>query len=91
MNDRKFIKCDCCDRKIYLGDEVFRYEGYCGIFCSEKCFADEYASEITLTEDECDNCGCMIYDESEIEYKKKEIEMKINELNKQLAELNYLT
>lgn len=34
--DRRYIKCDCCDKPIHEGDSCFEHE-YGRKFCSYKC------------------------------------------------------
>ena len=87
----KYILCDCCGKKIYLGDQVYNYGDYCGSYCSAECFADTYADITDLTLSHAENCMCKVYDEvvvqEELEVEKKKIEdaqKRIKELEKLL-------
>ena len=85
MKEEKFIQCTFCGSKIYFGEYAFCYKEYCGVYCSEKCFADSLASEIIVNDDECYNRRCAVYTKSAIENMKKDIESQIEGLNKQIA------
>ena len=49
----KFIKCDCCGNRIQFGEEVYKFSGYAGLFCSGDCFAHSYG-EVQELDDELD-------------------------------------
>jgi hypothetical protein len=66
MSEKYFIKCDTCGEKIYLGQPIYKYRGYCGCYCSGKCFAAAYADSDILTLDEVENSNCELYKEEEI-------------------------
>ncbi len=61
----KYIKCDCCGKRIEFGTEVYQYGGYCGVFCSTECFAHSYADEFILDDDLAENCSCTVYNDEE--------------------------
>lgn len=91
MKETKYVLCDCCGSKIYLGSEVYCFGGYCGVYCSAECYADVYAMVTVLDEYEADNCGCDILDDDVIEKEKAEIEKEISTLQEKLDRLNKLT
>ena len=63
LADKYFIKCDTCGEKIYLGQPMYKFRGYCGCYCSGECFAAAYADSVELTLDEADNSCCELYKE----------------------------
>lgn len=63
MKETKHVLCDCCKEKIYLGEEAYFFDGYCGVFCSAECYANAHATVKVLDEKEADNCRCDILDE----------------------------
>lgn len=60
---RYYTKCDNCGKKIYLGDPIFYFDGYCGTYCSGECYAEQYASTNKLTLQHVDNCNCELHQE----------------------------
>lgn len=86
--ETKYVLCDGCGNKIYLGSDVFVSEGYCGVYCSAKCYADSYATIKVLDEDEAENCMCNILDDNAIKNEKAKIHKEILELQNKLDELN---
>ncbi len=91
MRETRYVLCDDCGRKIYLGNEVYCFDGYCGVYCSAECFAKAYATEKVLDEEEAENCMCDIFDDAAIEKEKANIQKEISELQNKLDELNKLT
>lgn len=87
----KYVRCDCCGKRINFGDEVIRFPGYCGLFCSSDCFAYAYAEYGDLNEDVADNCCRTVYDDEEDKRKLQEdivnAEKEIKELTRKI-ELN---
>lgn len=87
----KYIRCDGCGKPILFGEEVLKYPGYCGLYCSPHCFADSYADYTILDEEEADNCRHEVYDD---EKRKKELRDSIAKAQMNLkimqAELNGL-
>lgn len=80
-----FIKCDICGQKIYLGEEVYQKEGYCGCYCSAECFAASYATVNTLSLEEVDNCCQQLYKEERKSLLKNAdlvTETKVDDLSK---------
>lgn len=77
-----FVKCDCCGKKIYVGDKMYQTPGYCGIYCSLNCWTRFEANvEITaLTVSEADNCGADLFSEYETGIVGMVDENKIEEL-----------
>lgn len=59
----KYIKCDNCGKKIYFGKKVWNDGCHCGVYCSAKCFAENYGGEYELDKDFADNCMCEVHSE----------------------------
>lgn len=86
----KFIKCDCCGKRIPFGEEVYKFSGYAGLFCSGDCFADSYGEVQELDDELADDCFHTVHDDTvemaiikEIEQTKLDIqalEMKLKGL-----------
>ena len=70
----KFIKCDCCSKRIPLGEEVYKFHGYAGLFCSAECFSDSYGEVQELDDELAEDCFHTIYDDSEEMAIRSEIE-----------------
>ena len=87
MAETRYVKCDGCDNKIYLGSEVRSFDGYCGVYCSAQCFADAYSTLKYLTEDEAENCMCNIWDDNAIEIERAKIQEEIAQLQDKLDRL----
>lgn len=87
MKETKYVICDSCDNKIYLGSEVFTFDGYCGVYCSAQCFADAYSTPKYLTISEAENCMCDIWDDNAIEKEKAKIQSEIAQLQERLKML----
>ena len=66
MSEKYFIKCDTCGEKIYLGQLIYKYSGYCGCYCSGECFAQAYADAQYLDLEEVENSNCELFKEEEI-------------------------
>lgn len=77
----KYIRCDCCGKRIDFGEEVFKFPGYCGLYCSSDCFTDSYADIGELDDELAYGCHHEIYDDEE---RKRELEEKIKEYSKEL-------
>ena len=70
----KYIKCDCCEKRIPFGEEVYKFRGYAGLYCSGECFADAYG-EVQELDSECAyNCYKKVYDDEEEMAIRKAIE-----------------
>lgn len=86
----KYIKCDCCGKRIPFGEEVYKFSGYAGLFCSGDCFAHSYGEVQELDDELADDCFHTVYDDTvemaiikEIEQTKLDIqalEMKLKGL-----------
>ena len=87
MKETRYVLCDCCGNKIYLGSEIFEFDGYCGIYCSAECYADAHATVRILDEDEVENCGCDIFDDNAISQEITNIQEEILKLQNRLDEL----
>lgn len=83
----KYIKCDCCGKKIYFNDEIYFFDGFCGTYCSAECFATTYGEREELTMEHARNCGCKIYDDEAVEKRKAEIKGEIERLKTELKQL----
>lgn len=83
---KKYIKCDCCGRKIYMEDEIWYQEGYCGIYCSRECYAECYGDYGNLDEETIENCGCVVYDD---EQRKKDLLKEMEELTERLTKVKF--
>ena len=84
----KYIRCNQCGKRIDFGEEIVKFPGYCGLFCSPECFAEAYADFYTLDENVADNCCQEVYDDNEDKRKLQEeilkAEQEIEELTKKL-------
>ena len=80
MKEQRYVLCDSCNGKIYLGEEVYCFEGYCGVYCSGECFASAYATQKILNKREAEDCGCEILDDNTIEKEKEEIKKEWREV-----------
>ena len=83
---QKYIKCDCCGRKIPMGDIVCFHDGYCGVYCSAECYADSWGCYATLDEEIIKNCDCTVYDD---EQRKKDLIKEMEELTEKLAKAKF--
>lgn len=83
----KYIKCDCCGKKIYFDDEIYYFDGYCGTYCSAECFAAVYGDTDILDEELAENNMCKVYDDEEIAKRKSEIKSQIEKLQNELNSL----
>lgn len=59
----KYIKCDCCGKRIEFGDDVYKFTGYAGLYCSADCFADAYGEAQELDDELANDCYKDIYDD----------------------------
>jgi hypothetical protein len=80
----KYIRCDCCGKPVRFGEDVYQYEGYCGLYCSSECFADSYANCLELDEDIAENCRHEVYDD---EKRVKELRQNIASMEKALWQM----
>jgi hypothetical protein len=88
----RYIKCDCCNKKIEFGQEVYKFNGHAGLYCSGECFADSYGEVQELDKELAYDCYHTIYDD---EARKEEIQKEMKEhrvaMEKLLKEFNTLT
>lgn len=82
MSEKKYILCDCCQKKIYFGEEVYYHTGYCGTYCSAECYAECWGDTHTLTEEFAEDNSCTVYNDNEIQ-------KQIDELKQQKDRLDY--
>lgn len=80
----KYIRCDCCGKPILLGEEVYKFPQYCGIYCSAECFTDTYGNAYELDEELADDCCHEIYDDEE---RKKELRNNIAKMQMELKNM----
>jgi hypothetical protein len=84
----KYIRCNCCGKRVDFGEEIVKFPGYCGVYCSPECFADSYADFRELNEDVASDCCQTVYDDDEDKRKLQEdilrTEAEIEELQKKL-------
>ena len=85
--ETRYVVCDSCGDKIYLGSEVYCFDGYCGVFCSAECYANAHATTKILDEEEADNCRCIIYDEDERKREAEELQKEIEKLQSRLDKI----
>lgn len=83
----KYIKCDCCGNKIKFGSKIFRFDGYCAIYCSGDCFANAYADEDILWNELAEDCQCEVFDEAYDKMRAQQIEGQISELERKKSQL----
>lgn len=79
--DKRYVKCNRCDKRVYFGSKVFRYKGFCGIYCSAECFADTFCEANELNETVADNCCCTVYDD---EKRKRELTEMMKRLQEEM-------
>lgn len=70
----KYIKCDNCGKRISLGEEVYKFPGYSGLYCSTECFSDSYGEVQELDYELADDCYHTVYDDEEEMIIRREIE-----------------
>ena len=90
MKETRYVLCDSCGNKIYLGSEVYCFDGYCGVYCSAECYTEAHATIKVLDEEEAENCGCNIMDDEALEKEKVNIQREIAELQDKLDKLSKL-
>ena len=87
----KYIKCDCCGKRINFGSEVYKFHGYAGLYCSGDCFADSYGEVQELDDELANDCYHEVYDDEakkeEIRKEMEELKMALDKLYKEFAEL----
>ena len=59
--ERYFVACDNCGCSIYFEDDFYTLDGFCGVYCSSKCFCESYASIKTMNIKQAHNCRCDVY------------------------------
>lgn len=79
----RYIKCDCCGKKIKFGD-VALTKDLDGVYCSDECFTDAFASAFTVNEESAYDCGSAVYDD---EARKEEIRKEMEEHKQAIEEL----
>ena len=79
--DNRYVKCRCCSKRIYFGEKVRRYKGYCGVFCSPNCVAITFSTTSELNEEIADANCCTVYDDDK---RKRELQEQMEKLLKQM-------
>ena len=88
----KYIKCDCCGKKIEFGATVYQYEGRAGLYCSAECFSDTYGNLYILTGELANDCYCTIYDDETRQREiKEQMENHRQSIERLQRELELLT
>lgn len=61
----KYVECDNCGRKIYMGQRIVQRKGFCGIYCSDGCYLrnDPFRAVYELTEELADDSATEIKEE----------------------------
>lgn len=59
---KKFIKCDTCGKYIWLYDDVYFFNGYCGLYCCAECFAAACGERESLTMRDIENTAATLYE-----------------------------
>lgn len=79
----RYVRCNHCNKRIYFGEEVFRFKGYCGVYCSDECFADAFGEVQELDVDLADKCCCEVFDDDR---RKRELQEKMEQLLKEMGD-----
>lgn len=87
MSEKKYILCDCCQKKIYFGEEVYHHVGYCGTYCSAECYAESWGNTQTLTEELAEDNACTVYDDNEIQKRIDELKRQKDDLDDEIKTL----
>lgn len=83
----KYIKCDCCGKKIMFGEYAYHYE-YDSVYCSGECYASAVGYYGEVNEDFVYSCDCIVYDdEARIAEIRKEMEEHRMAMEKLFEEL----
>ena len=78
----KYVKCNCCNKRVYFGERVYRFKGYLGVYCSAQCFAETHCVVTDLNEELADNSCCTVYDDDQRRTELKEqMERLLREMN----------
>ena len=89
--DKRYVRCNHCNQRIFFGSKVNHYKGYCGVYCSAECFAQEHSVETELNEELADNSCCTVFDDDKRKRELKEtMERLIKEMNQCKAEYDAL-
>lgn len=90
-NMTRYVRCNCCNKRIYFGEEVFRFKGYCGVYCSDECFADAFGEVQELDIELAEKCCCTVYDDDARRRELQEqMERLLREMNDCKAEFDSL-
>ena len=80
----KYIHCDCCGKRINFDELIYKFSGYCGIYCSADCFAEAYADIKELNEDVAANSCATVHDDKE---DKRKLQAEIEKAKAEIEEL----
>ena len=80
----KYVRCSRCGKRIDFKELIFKFPGYCGVYCSEYCFADVYSDCLELDEDVAMSACATIGDDDE---DKRKLQDDIAKTEAEIAEL----
>lgn len=87
----KYIKCDCCGKRINFGETAYHLD-YVAVYCSAECYCDANAYMGTVDDYFVHDCECTVYDdEARIAEIRKEMEDHRTAMEKLYNELQTLT
>ena len=87
----KYIRCECCGKRIDFGSDVYRFGGHRRLCCSADCFADSYGEIDYLNDELADDCWCHVFDDEERQREiKAQMETHKQELERLQRELDAL-
>lgn len=81
--ESRYVKCNGCGKRIYFGETVYRYKGYCGVHCSADCFANAHCIVDELDINVAENSCCTVYDD---DARKRELQEQMEKLLKEMAD-----
>lgn len=88
----KYIKCDCCGKRIPFGADIYRIRGNAPLYCSADCFADTNAYIEELNDELAYDCWRKVYnDEEEAAIRQEILRVKadITSLEEKLKDLEF--
>lgn len=81
--ENRYVKCNCCGKRIYFGETAYRFKGYCGLYCSADCFADSHCVVSELDIELAANTCCTVYDD---DARKRELQEKMEMLLREMSD-----
>lgn len=79
----RYVKCNRCNKRIFFGEKVYRFKGYCGVYCSANCFADTHCVVSELDIELAENSCCTVYDD---DARKRELQEKMEMLLREMSD-----